>query len=216
MEVVDLDHIHTHARHLIGHRQPLLACFPGKAQYQVRSEMQRRLLDHLHRLPHCSIIVTSIHAAQGVVVDRFHAKLERNECLPAEILNHPDFFFIDAVGSRPDRQAYNLGVVDGLGVKTPEVFGFGIGVREWLEVDDELVSVETFPDIGNTVADLVAYRIRLDGGWRSKRTVVAIGTSAGCYRSIAVGAGKPGIDDDLINALSKPFLKPAIVAAEPL
>ena len=188
----------------------------GKSQNQVRADMEGCPLDQVHRSQHGRIVVPAIHAPQRVVIDRFHAEFQRDECLPADVVDHADLFFVHAVRPRSDREADDFRMIDRVGVELPQVFGFRVSVRERLEVDDELIRVEAFSDVGDAVADLIANRIGLDCGRRPKRAVVAVSASAGCDGSIAVRAGEARIDDDFVDAFAESFLQPAVVAAEAL
>jgi len=64
------------------------------------------------------------------------------------------------------------------------------------------------------VADLITNRVGLDCRRGSERAVVAVGATACCDRTVTVRTREAGIDDDLVDALSKSFLQPAIVAAK--
>ena len=164
---------------------------------------------------HCGVVMPAIHAPQRVVVDGLHAEFQRDERLPADVVDHADLFFVHAVRPGADRQSDDFRMIDRVGIELPQVLGLGVGVRERLEVDDELVRVEAFSDVGDAVANLVANRICLDCGRRPERAVVAVGASAGCDGSVAVGAGEARIDDDFVNAFAESFLQPPVVAAEP-
>jgi hypothetical protein len=59
-------------------------------------------------------------------------------------------------------------VVYCLRVEPAKIIGFGIGVAERLEVDDELIGVESLSDIVDALANLILDRIRFDGRGRTK------------------------------------------------
>src|SRR5438477_97433 len=80
----------------------------------------------------------------------------RIERLLRDLVDHPDFLFVDAIRARADGQADDLRMIDGVQVKLPQVLGIGVRIRERLEINDELVRFETFPNVLNSVADLVA------------------------------------------------------------
>ena len=105
-------------------------------------------------------------------------------------------------------------MVDRVHIKLPQVPGIGVRIREGLEIDDELVRLETFPNVLNSVADLIADGICLDCGRWTKRVVVAVGAAADSYFSVAVGTGEAGIDDDFVDALTELFLEPLVIASK--
>ena len=125
-----------------------------------------------------------------------------------------DLFFIDAVRPRADRETDNFGMIDRIRIELTQIFGLGVGVRKRLKVDDEFVRVETFADVFDAFADLIADRIGFDRGGRPKRIVVAIGAAADGDRAIAIRTGESRIDDDFIDAFAEFFLEPAIVGTE--
>ena len=118
--------------------------------------------------------------------------------------------------SKQDRKADHIRMIDGIGVKPAQVAGFRVRVRERLKINDELVRVESFADVCDALANLIANGIRLDGRWRPKRIVVAVGATADRDCAIAIRACESRVDDDLINALAEFFLEPAVVGTESL
>src|SRR5437763_951235 len=102
-----------------------------------------------------SVVMTAIHAAQRVVVYRFDAELERYECAPRDLIDHPDFFVIDAVGTSADGQPHNFRMIDRVGIELAKIFAVRVRVRERLKVDDELTRVESFPNVFDAFTDLI-------------------------------------------------------------
>src|SRR5262249_2976888 len=108
VEMMNLQSVDADTRHLVRHREPLLAGFPWKAENQMRANVDRTAASHLHCLEECAIVVAAIYAFQGVVVDRFDAEFERDKRATPDLIDHVDLLFIDAVRPRPDRQAHNV------------------------------------------------------------------------------------------------------------
>ena len=159
--------------------------------------------------------MAAIHAPQRVVIDRFDAKLQRDECPLGDLVDHRDLLFVDAIRPRADREADDFRMIDRIRVQLAQVFGIGVGIREGLKVDDEFVRIETFTDVFDAFADLIADRIGLDRRGRPERVVVAVGAAADGDRAVAIRTGEARIDDDFVNAFAEFFLEPAIVGAEP-
>ena len=107
-------------------------------------------------------------------------------------------------------------MIDGFRVKLPQVLGFGVCIRERLKIDDELMRIETFPDIFDAFADLIANGICLDRrGW-PERIVVAVSAAADRHCAVAIRASESPINDDLVNAFAEFFLQPTVIGAESL
>src|SRR5690242_6892730 len=99
--------------------------------------------------------MTAIHAAQRIVVYRFDAELERYERALRDLIDHADFFVIDAVGTRAYCKPDNFRMIDRVGIEPAKIIAVGVGVRERLKIDDELVRVESFPDVFDAFTDLI-------------------------------------------------------------
>jgi len=116
---------------------------------------------------------------------------------------------------RANREPYYFRVINGFAVKALQIFRLSVGVGKRLEVDDEFVRMEAFPDICNAIANLLANRISFYCGRRAEGAVVAVGTSTGRHSSVPIRAGEAGIDNDFVNTLSKSVLQPPVITAEP-
>ena len=156
----------------------------------------------------------AIHSPQRVVVNRFDAELKRYKCALRDCIDHADLVFVDTIGPRADGQADDVRMVNGIDVKLPEIFRLGVGVREWLKVDDELVGIESFSDVLDAFANLIADGGSLNRGWRTKRVVIAIGATADRNRAIAIRAREPRVHNHFVNALAEFFLEPAVIGSE--
>src|SRR5262245_43352549 len=106
-------------------------------------------------------------------------------------------------------------MVDCFRVKFTKMARRRIRIRERLKVDDELVGVESLPDVLDAFPNLITNRIGLDCRWRTEGVVVAICAASDCNRPVSIGAGESRVHNDFVDALTKLFLKPAIVGPEP-
>src|ERR1051326_2520257 len=98
--MMDFQSVDPDSRHFIRHRQPLFASFPGKTENQMRADMYRSVTSEIDGSQECCVIVTAIDATEGIVIDRFHPELQRNEDPSRDLLNHRDLVFIHAVRPR--------------------------------------------------------------------------------------------------------------------
>src|SRR5262245_35499031 len=101
-------------------------------------------------------------------------------------------------------------MIDRIRVEFAKVLRVGVGIRKRLEINDEPVCLKTFPNVLDSIANLVADRIGLDCGGRTKRVVVAVGATSDGYFSVAIWAGEAGIDNDLVDPLTKFLFEPFV------
>src|ERR1044071_872699 len=101
-------------------------------------------------------------------------------------------------------------MTDGVVVQLPKILRLGIRVRERLKVDDELVGIESLPDVVDAFAHLMADGSGFDGRRRTKRVVVAVGAAADGNRSVAIGTRESRVHDHFVDALAKLLLEPAV------
>src|ERR1043166_2453774 len=97
-------------------------------------------------------------------------------------------------------------MIDGIYIQPLQILRFGISIRKRLEVNDELMRVETFSNVRDAFFDLLPDGIGLDRRWRAEGVVVTVGATADGDRSVAVGTGESAVDDHFVNALAELLL----------
>ena len=107
-------------------------------------------------------------------------------------------------------------MIDRVLVKLAQVFCIRIGIRERLEVDDELMRIESLSNVFDAFADLIANRICFDRGRRTERIVIAVSAASDGNRAVSIRTRETGVDDNLVDSLSEFFLKPAIIRKKSL
>ncbi len=153
-------------------------------------------------------VMAPVDRPQRPVVDRLKAELQP-DVIPLRIRTDQRKRLIgDAVRPRPDGKTDHVLLGERLVVERPQLLHRGVGVREGLEIGDEFLRLRAIAVEGLSPADLLADRGQRACPPKRRSPPVAIDASPRGDASVAVRAGEPGVDRELVD--------PAAEAVDPV
>jgi hypothetical protein len=109
-----------------------------------------------------------------------------------------------AVGPRTDRQAHHVRRGQRVVIQRAQFIHMRIGVGVGLEIGDEAARAGAFCNAAARAVELHCERHRVTCA-RGKGFVIAEGAATDSLAAIAIGAGKAGVERDLVHPLAMPL-----------
>ena len=100
LQLVQFYHIYMQRIHGLCRFYMMIMTLAGQSEYQVRTHRHPPLLQGVHSFARCAKRVSTMHALEHLVINRFYAQLHHDECLRREPLQIIEPIICQAVGPR--------------------------------------------------------------------------------------------------------------------
>ena len=203
-------------RELVRHGKHVIARLRRKTEDQVRPDFDAPSSGHGQGTLEAVVIMPPVDERQGPVMDGLEPVLHKDKTVHRQLFEKGDLLFVHAVRTGPDGKPDNAGLLKRLTVQPLQRSNRRIGVREWLEVDDELLGAIPTPEVGYPLFDLVAHGSRADAVAGPEAVIIAVDTAAYRHRAVSVRAGESrihihfvyGLTEEVLHVLSEGVVPP--------
>src|ERR1039457_6811864 len=148
--------------------------------------------------------MAEVYCPEDPVIHRLKAEFQTNVVFSGQPFKKQDSVGAEGVGACPDRNADDIRMGEGAVEQLTELFHRGIGIGEFLEIDDEFFTAKATAMVSYPVRHVAFYGDYREGPRWGEGAVVAVDAPPGPFRAVPVGTGETPVHVYLADAVTEP------------
>ncbi len=204
IQIVNLHRIDAELAQFAGCRQHVVMRFARQPQNRVCADFETAPAASRYGIDHRIVMMPAVHPIERAVVHRLHAVLDGKIRTTGKLFQQIEHIIRHAIGSRANHESDDLRMRKRFFVNGAQSLDRRIRIRRRLKVREKVVAFAIpHPHPFDALIDLAANA----GAWQSaagaEAAVIAKRAAPRRYRAVHIGAGKAGIDADLLYPPAK-------------